>query len=87
MPEPTPLASESARKHRRLVEQAARATWGSAWSLLSDEQRAGALALAALNHLAGQDASVGDAKVRALLLDLHALAHTDSSGQGGDSGG
>jgi hypothetical protein len=68
----------SAEKHRHLVEQAARTTWGQAWPLLSAEQRAGALALASLNHIAAQDESMPAEKVRAIALDLHALVATTS---------
>lgn len=84
MPEPSSHDRQSQR-HARLVEATARAVWGKAWALLSDEQRAGALALAALGHLAGQDEDVSDAKVRALLLDLHAMVIATRHGPADDA--
>jgi hypothetical protein len=39
--------------------------------MLSDEQQKGAIALAALNTLAGQDDEVSDARVRELLNQVH----------------
>ena len=60
------------------IQARARASsaWGKGWSLLSIEQRAAHVALAAINLLAAQDAEgVSDTRVRDLLDTFHGDLH------------
>lgn len=54
----------------RQIRSEAVGTYGKAWGLLSERQRQGEMALVALQILSGQDESVPDARVRAMITEL-----------------